>query len=529
MSVITTDVLVIGGGMAAAWAAIAAAEAGARVLVVDKGAMGTSGVTATGGPNHWWVSPDPASPDHSGRDAAIARQTAKAAGLGDPAWMERILDLTWRHLPTIAPWYPFGSDGQGGRFVNGVRGPEYMRALRAFAVARGADIRDHHPALELIADHSGRVVGARGMALRDETSWEVRAGAVVMATGGAAFRSGLIGSHACTGDGHLMAAEAGAHLSGMEFSISYSLSPVWASTRTLPYTGARFYDATGNELDIAPPRTGHRHYQTLGAAMLAGPVYADLIDAPRELPAVLRRIQPLTAAAFERRGIDLFRDRFPVRLFGEGTIRGTGGIDIIDEDCRTGVPGLFAAGDAATRELVAGANSGGGAVNSAWALSSGRIAGAAAAAEARDHKPFDGTAIPLGRAGLRPGGTVRTIDTAALIARAGHAVHAYDRAFWRSETTLAASACALENDWHLIAGHGHTSGRAKVELRSTAAVVATARWVIAAARERRESRGLHYREDAPAIDTAQARRLITGGLDHVWVRPLTTQAQDVAA
>ncbi len=54
------DVLIIGGGMAAAWAAIAAAKAGASTLLVDKGYVGTSGVTATGGPNHWWIPPDPA-------------------------------------------------------------------------------------------------------------------------------------------------------------------------------------------------------------------------------------------------------------------------------------------------------------------------------------------------------------------------------------------------------------------------------------------------------------------------------------
>jgi len=523
MSATITDVLIIGGGMAAAWAAIAAAEAGASVLMVDKGAMGTSGVTATGGPGHWWVPPDPAS-----RREAIARQTTKAAGLGDPEWMERILDLTWRHLPTIAPWYPFGSDGQGGRFINGVRGPEYMRALRAFAVARGVEIRDHHPALELIADPDGRVIGARGLSLRDEHPWEVRAGAVVLATGGAAFRSGLIGSHACTGDGHLMAVEAGGRLSGMEFSIAYSLSPEWASTRTLPYTGARFYDVQGHELDIAPPRTGHIHLQTLGAAMLAGPVFADLVDAPRDLPAVLRRIQPLTAAAFERRGINLFRDRFPVRLFGEGTLRGTGGIDLVDGDCRTGVPGLFAAGDAATREPVAGAASGGGAVNSAWALSSGRIAGAAAAGEATRAR-HDAPARALGQAGLRPGGAVRDIDGVGLIRRAGAAIHDYDKAFWRREETLAASAAELDADWRAIADHGHASGRAAVELRSTAAVVATARWVVASARARRETRGLHYRDDARQTDPAQAHRLISGGLDDVWVRPLADAKEEIAA
>jgi L-aspartate oxidase len=52
---IEADVLIIGGGMAAAWAAISAARAGGEVVLVDKGFVGTSGVTATGGPNHWWV------------------------------------------------------------------------------------------------------------------------------------------------------------------------------------------------------------------------------------------------------------------------------------------------------------------------------------------------------------------------------------------------------------------------------------------------------------------------------------------
>ncbi|MET0387726.1 MAG: FAD-dependent oxidoreductase [Polyangiales bacterium] len=41
-----TDVLVIGGGPSAAWAAIAARERGADVVVVDKGYVGASGALA---------------------------------------------------------------------------------------------------------------------------------------------------------------------------------------------------------------------------------------------------------------------------------------------------------------------------------------------------------------------------------------------------------------------------------------------------------------------------------------------------
>ena len=79
------DVLVIGGGMAAAWAAISAARAGADVVLVDKGFVGTSGITATGGPNHWWVPPDPAL-----RAEAIERRWQASCGLAEREWMARI-------------------------------------------------------------------------------------------------------------------------------------------------------------------------------------------------------------------------------------------------------------------------------------------------------------------------------------------------------------------------------------------------------------------------------------------------------
>ena len=343
-----------------------------------------------------------------------------------------------------------------------------------------------------------------------------------MATGGCAFRSGLIGSRLNTGDGYLMGAEAGAELSGMEFSIAYSLSPAWASTRTLPYVAARFYDGDGRELDIPSPRTGHFHQQALGRAMLAGPVLADLADAPAELRPILHRIQPLTPAPFARSGIELFATRFPVRLFGEGTIRGTGGLRIADEACRTTVPGLFAAGDAATRELVAGASSGGGAVNSAWALSSGRIAGEAAAREALVRPQHRAGGRGVGRVGLHPDGDTRKLDTGAIIASIGAQMHDYDKALWRREATLAASLETAARHWRQIAAHGQAQGRELVALRETAAMVATARWCLSAARARTETRGIHVRADFPAERQQgpfkAGARLLVGGLDAVWTR-----------
>ncbi|MET0363851.1 MAG: FAD-binding protein [Sphingobium sp.] len=507
------DVLIVGGGMAAAWAAIAAAKAGASTILVDKGYLGTSGVTATGGPNHWWIPPDPAL-----RRDVIEKRLVSSLGLGDADWMERVIDTTYRTLPDLGRYYAFGTDGRGGTFYSGVRGSEYMRALRAYALAAGARVLDHHPATELLVDNEGTVTGARGHARLTGQDWEVHAGAVILATGGCAFRSGLIGSHGNTGDGYLLAAEVGAELSGMEFSIQYTMSPAWASTRTLPYGAARYFNRENRELDV-PPR-GHAHYQVLGAALLEGPVYADLSDAPRELPPILHRIQPFTPAPFVRKGIDLFTQRWPIKLFGEGTIRGTGGLRIVNDECGTTVEGLYAAGDAATRELVTGAISGGGAVNSAWALTSGQISGAAAARRAlrqRGRATLGGR--PTGTVGIHPASSIRDIDRKGIEADVDLHLNGYQRSLFRSEAQLTESLTLLDGHWRTLRDHGRAEGTALVSLRETVALTATARWCTASALARRESRGIHVRVDAPNLDPAGGVRLLSGGLDHVWTRP----------
>jgi len=50
-------------------------------------------------------------------------------------------------------------------------------------------------------------------------------------------------------------------------------------------------------------------------------------------------------------------------------------------------------------------------------------------------------------------------------------------------------------------------------------MVAHARWMYNAALARTESRGMHKRIDYPAADPGQQHRLLTGGLDQVWVAP----------
>lgn len=498
--------------MAGAWAAAEAARQGASVVLAEKGYCGTSGVTATAGPGHWWVPPE-------GRRAAIAARNEAALGLADPQWMERVLEETWRSLPGLARHYDFPRDEKGQVQYRALRGPEYMRALRAQAEELGVLILDHCPALELLAEENGRVGGARGLCRQDaDAPWQVEAGATVLATGGTAFLSGLLGARNNTGDGYLMGAEAGAQLSGLEFTGIYTVAPARSTmTRSMSYAFATYYDADGHEI-VVPP--GPDNTATLARALLAGPVTCSLHRMPEAVRARLHLVSPNVMLPFVRWGIDPFRDRFPVTLHTDGTIRGTGGLRIVDAECGTGIPGLFAAGDAASRELIAGAISGGGAQNSAWALSSGLWAGRGAARFARGWRP--GARLRgLGQAGLRPLRAVRPVEIEAARATVLGEMQPYDKNFFRTQAGLRRSRAVLDTAWgelrdHALPGHG---GRERLRAREAAALLATARWSVTAALARAESRGLHRLEDIPRIVPDFAHRLLVDGIDTIRVTP----------
>lgn len=513
---LATDVLVIGGGLAGAWAAVAAAREGADVVLVDKGYCGTSGVTATAGPGHWWVPPER-------REAAIAERVQRALGLGDAEWMRRILDLTWSSLPKLSGYYDFSTDETGQVQYRALRGPEYMAAMRAYALAAGARILDHHPALQLLSHGDGSIAGATGLSLRGETPWTIRAGTVVIATGGVAFAARLLGAATNTGDGLLMGAEAGADLSGMEFSNYYTPSVAGTNmARSMAYSFARWFDADDNELDVpnGPDVTPH-----LARALLKGPLFCRLDRVPEDIRAIMPEVQPNFVLPFDRMGIDAYRDRFEVTLHAEGTVRGIGGLRVDDEDCQTAVPGLYVAGDAASRELVTGAISGGGAVNSSWALSSGQWAGAAAARRSKAlGSRADVLVIATGQAGLSPRRKAGDFDTAAAVQAVREELNAYDKNIFRRGDALTASLERLDSVWRELADHGQAEGRATLRLREAAALVAAGRWSKAAALARRESRGMHRREDAPAPDARLASRQRAQGLDRVFTRFETAPA-----
>lgn len=520
-----TDVLVIGGGPAAVWAALTARAEGARVLLVDKGFCGSSGVAAAATAGHWWV------PPHR-RDAAIAERDATGGNLSERSWMERVLEETWRRWPEVADTHGY----PGGAFLGSrsparegamlCQGPIYLREMRRRVAHSGVRILDHSPALELLVDAEGAVCGAAGVQRQRARPWRVAAGAVILATGGCCWRSGALGSNVDTGDGYLMAAEVGATLSGMEFSNYYGIVPSGGSMDKNGFYGAAtFTDADGNVLASGFTTTsgvgGARTW--LLEAALHGPVFAIFDLAPEDARPNMRAQMPNFFVAFDRHGIDPFRERFEIEYILEGTTRGTGGLRVVDSTCWTGVPGLWAAGDAVSREAIVGASSGAGAPNAAFTIGSGTWSGRAAAAHAlsaRTARSADpAQALPAGRVGLRPSsrslpdGAWRELSQATQ----GEILPPAKNGF-RNGGQLSRSLSVLDDLWAVAAGGLRGSvGREQVWARETAAMIASARWAYASACERTESRGMHQRRDFPEPDPSLRQRVLVTGTDELEI------------
>jgi succinate dehydrogenase/fumarate reductase flavoprotein subunit len=516
------DVLVIGGGPAGTWAAVTAAKEGASVVLADKGYCGTSGAAAPSGNGVWYVNPHP----HE-REEAMKSREALGGYLADRGWMRRVLDRTYANVNQLAAWgYPFPLDETGRPYRKSLQGPEYMRLMRKQVKKAGVRILDHSPALELLADEYG-VAGARGVHAQTKETWRVDAAAVVIATGGCAFLSRALGTNVLTGDGYLLAAEAGAEFSGMEFSTAYSLCPAFSSvTKSAFYTWATFYDEDGRVIEGAGSQRGR---SVIARTLLTQPVYARLDKADDVLKKAMRLAQPNFFLSFDRLGIDPFTQKFPVTLRFEGTVRGTGGIHIVDETCATRVPGLYAAGDAATRELICGGFTGGGSHNAAWAMSSGYWAGEAAAkyalqlgsnASKREARGLSrSTGIPVAPA-ERPGAA----DTSDIVKAVQDEVFPYDKNWFRTGSRLKQSLNRLNGVWNEVKEGLRDGNGNVVRVREAAAMAATARWMLTSALARTETRGMHRREDYPTQDPAQRFRLISSGLEHIEVRPLVPTA-----
>ena len=241
--------------------------------------------------------------------------------------------------------------------IENATGPAVMRKLRTRLANSGRYTEKSHQRAMSLLTQNGSVVGARCFDLKTQQFYNYYAGCVILATGGFCriFPENTNAAE-MGGDGIAMAYHAGAKLTDMEFIQFEPCAAVWPPQvagkgiiTTMFYNGAvlrnrngeRFMLRYGKDAECVPKdvlslRIADEILKH-GAAEHGG-VYFDATGVPAELmdgvyhPYLLRYLHC---------GIDLRTT--PVEI-APAAHTSCGGV-VIDENCRTGIPGLIACGE----------------------------------------------------------------------------------------------------------------------------------------------------------------------------------------
>ena len=371
------DVLVIGCGGAGGTAALLAEENGASVLLATKLRLGDAntvgaqaGTQAADRPNdspvlHYL---DIMGGGHFTNDPDLVEALVKDAP-DAIRWLES-LGVNWDKEPD-GSYHELSGGGTCRRRMHSCRdytGLEEMRVIRdeirqRHMQGRSLDFVEFQPAIELVMDDKGRVAGAILMNLETREMSLVRAGAVVMATGGMG-RTHIQGfpttnHYGATADGLVLAYRAGCplvHIDTMQYHPTGAAFPVQILglliTEKVRTLGAQVINCDGEQfvhpLEARDTEASAiiRECQERGRGIttptgevgvwLDSPMI-DLIRGEgtiaRELPAMVRQ--------FARFDIDITEE--PMLVYP--TLHYQNGGIVIQADASTPVPGLFAAGE----------------------------------------------------------------------------------------------------------------------------------------------------------------------------------------
>ncbi len=372
------DVLVVGGGTAGTMAAITAAEAGARVVLLEKAHVRHSGSLAMGmdGVNNA-VIPGKATPEDyvaeitRANDGIVNQRTVWQTASRGFDMVQRLERYGVKFEKDEHNEYAVRQVHRSGKYVLPM--PEgkdvkkvLYRVLRQRHIRELVQIENRVMPVRVLTDPaSGRAVGAVGFDTRSGEFVTVAAGAVVLATG-ACGRLGLPASGYLygtyenptnAGDGYAMAYHAGAELSGIEcFQINPLIKdyngPACAYVAN-PFGGYQV-NAEGERFVDSDYWSGQMMAEVKREIDSArGPIYLKLSHLPDEtlttLEGILHHTERPTRGSFHAgRGHDYRTHDVEMHISEIGLCGGHSSSGVwVDEDAQTTVPGLYAAGDLA--------------------------------------------------------------------------------------------------------------------------------------------------------------------------------------
>ncbi len=557
---IKTDVLVIGGGAAGCWAALAASDHGLDVTLINKYPLGKSGTTIVGMITYNAPMGRLGMHPEDSPDIFFADLVKEGARLGEQNLMEiyvRRGRQTVRQLEKLGVHW----DKKDGKFevrlLPGMSIPRgcfsdhrtglMIQRMLVQEIGRRPNIRTVERKITKLLTSRGQVVGAAGLNIHNGNFLQIAARAVVLATGGAGrlFRITSMPEDA-RGDGYALAYEAGARLIDMEFHLFFPATLVYPEAlcglvvprgTTVPL-GARILNGRGE-------RFMHKYYPEAelttrdkasiaifreikgGATTPHGGVFMD-VSAVKD---ILEKY-PTSFRDFKEAGMNVPHEPLEIAPGLHFTLAG---VDI-NSFCETSLPGLYAAGEVAGN--MHGANRIGGSALPECSVF-GQIAGENAALHAifeADAQPAAGSAeeefsrlqdlLETGRQGeVRPITLIRRLQD-VMYNQVG---------VLRSESGLTEAIREIR-ELRALAG----------DMKIHASKVYNNEWVDAmdalfmlelgeisarAALARTETRGAHFREDFPEPDDARWHRhslaFQKGGELQLSTRPVSITRPEV--
>ncbi|WP_459546298.1 fumarate reductase/succinate dehydrogenase flavoprotein subunit [Nocardia sp. X0981] len=370
------DVLVIGGGTAGTMAALTAAEQGAEVLLLEKAHVRHSGALAMGmdGVNNA-VIPGKAEPEDyvaeitRANDGIVDQRTVYQTATRGFAMVQRLERYGVKFEKDEYGDYAVRRVHRSGSYVLPMpEGKDVKKVLyRVLRQRRNRErIRIENrlmPVRVLTAD--GRAVGAAALNTRTGEFVTVGAKAVVLATGpcgrlglpASGYLYGTYENPTNAGDGYSMAYHAGAELSGIEcFQINPLIKdyngPACAYVAN-PFGGYQV-NARGERFVDSDYWSGQMMAEVAREIDSArGPIYLKVSHLPDETLSTLEGIlhtteRPTRGTFHTNRGHDYRTHDIEMHISEIGLCGGHSASGVwVDENARTTVPGLYAAGDLA--------------------------------------------------------------------------------------------------------------------------------------------------------------------------------------